>query len=78
MNTKSRYKQQLPEIIRIIGNFIAENAETLAQGVDGTTDYTLTISLKPGDDNAVFEPKLTTSQTNVILPAFRYYWNLDG
>lgn len=78
MQTVSGYWEKLPGTIRIIGQYITEHADDLAERLEGTKDYKLTISLKPGDGDTIFEPTITAEHTAVVIPAFRYYYGLDG
>lgn len=77
MNNNSRYKQKLPGVLRCIGKYIADNADQLAGGIDGTTAFELTISVSPGDNNTAFIPLITTDRKYIVRPAFKYYYDID-
>ena len=76
--TETRYRKKLPGVLRIIGQYITEHADDLAALPEGTQAYTLTIDLNPGDGDHIFEPSITAERKNVVLPALRYYYDLDG
>lgn len=77
MSPDSRYKQNLPGVLRCIGKHIADNANQLAGGIDDTTAFELTISVSPGDDNTAFVPLITTDRKYIVRPAFKYYYDID-
>lgn len=77
MNNNSRYKQKLPGVLRYIGKYISDNADQLAGDIDGTTEFELTISVSPGDDNTAFVPLITTDRKYIVGPAFKYYYDID-
>lgn len=74
----SKYREKLPGVLRIIGQYIAEHADDLAERLEATKDYKLTISLKPGGGDTIFEPTITAEHTVVVMPAMKYYYDLDG
>lgn len=78
MSPDNRYQQKLPGVFRRVGQFIIDHADQLGGILEGTTDYQLTISLKPGDGDTIFEPTITAEHTAVVMPAMKYYYDLDG
>lgn len=74
----SKYREKLPGVLRIIGQYIMDNAAQLGGILEGTTDYQLTISLTPGNGETIFQPTIKAERAAVVMPAMKYYYDLDG
>ena len=78
MEKPTKYREKLPHVIELIGEFISTHSENIASLVPDTKDFTLTIRLHPGDGDMIFEPTIEISSTHLVRSAFRFYYDLDG